>query len=690
MSKQITYGDDARQAILRGVNRLADAVRVTLGPRGRNVVLDKKFGSPLITKDGVTVAKEIELKEPLENMGAQMVREVASKTSDVAGDGTTTATVLAQAIYREGSKNVTAGANPMALKRGIEKAVAAVTEELKKLSKPVKGKMIAQVGTISANNDETIGGIIAQAMEKVGKDGVITVEEAKSIETSLEIVEGMQFDRGYLSPYFVTDPERMECVLENALVLIHEKKISQMKDLLPLLEQVAKLGQPLLIVAEDLEGEALATLVVNKLRGTLHVAAVKAPGYGDRRKAMLEDLAILTGGKAITEDLGIKLENLKVDDLGKAKKITIDKDNTTIVEGAGKTKDIEGRIKQLRTQIEETTSDYDREKLQERLAKLVGGVAVIKVGAATETEMKEKKARVEDAMHATKAAVEEGIVAGGGVALLRCLGAVAAVKAEGDEAGGDHLGTSGLEEPCARSPATPGTRGPWSWPRRPGAEGRRGLQRQTDVYENLVEAGVVDPRRWSAPPCRSARPRSRRCSSAPRPSSARSPRRRHPRPAAGGGMDDDGGVLILRTVGAGAASKAAPVVGRVVRRARVTQRAGKPRRGLQVLPLGRPDRPVALERLPLALQADERAPAAAQRVADHRGPVAQAEERPPAQRRREVPQLHEALGRQRRNSISSAESVSLRTTAVVPSYSSSRSCRMRPRSRSSFVMGVPG
>ena len=493
MSKQITYGDDARQAILRGVNRLSDAVRVTLGPRGRNVVLDKKFGSPLITKDGVTVAKEIELKEPLENMGAQMVKEVASKTSDVAGDGTTTATVLAQAIYREGSKNVTAGANPMALKRGIEKAVAAVTEELKKLSKPVKGKMIAQVGTISANNDETIGGIIAQAMEKVGKDGVITVEEAKSIETSLEIVEGMQFDRGYLSPYFVTDPERMECVLENALVLIHEKKISGMKDLLPLLEQVAKLGQPLLIVAEDLEGEALATLVVNKLRGTLHVAAVKAPGYGDRRKAMLEDLAILTGGKAITEDLGIKLENLKVDDLGKAKKITIDKDNTTIVEGAGKAKDIEGRIKQLRTQIEETTSDYDREKLQERLAKLVGGVAVIKVGAATETEMKEKKARVEDAMHATKAAVEEGIVAGGGVALLRCLGAVAALKAEGDEAVGVSIIRRALEEPLRQIASNAGHEGAVVVARVRELKGDHGYNAQTDVYENLVEAGVIDP-----------------------------------------------------------------------------------------------------------------------------------------------------------------------------------------------------
>jgi chaperonin GroEL len=493
MSKQITYGDDSRQAILRGVNRLADAVRVTLGPRGRNVVLDKKFGSPLITKDGVTVAKEIELKEPLENMGAQMVKEVASKTSDVAGDGTTTATVLAQAIYREGSKNVTAGANPMAIKRGIEKAVAAVTDELKKLSKPVKGKMIAQVGTISANNDETIGNIIAQAMEKVGKDGVITVEEAKTIETSLEIVEGMQFDRGYLSPYFVTDPERMECVLENALVLIHEKKISGMKDLLPLLEQVAKLGQPLLIVAEDLEGEALATLVVNKLRGTLQVAAVKAPGYGDRRKAMLEDLAILTGGKAITEDLGIKLENLKVEDLGKAKKVTIDKDNTTVVEGAGKAKDIEGRIKQLRTQIEETTSDYDREKLQERLAKLVGGVAIIKVGAATETEMKEKKARVEDAMHATKAAVEEGIVAGGGVALLRCLSAVAAVKAEGDEAVGVTIIKRALEEPLRQIANNAGHEGAVVVARVREMKGDEGYNAQTDVYENLVEAGVIDP-----------------------------------------------------------------------------------------------------------------------------------------------------------------------------------------------------
>jgi chaperonin GroEL len=493
MAKQITYGDESRQSVLRGVNRLADAVRVTLGPRGRNVVLDKKYGSPLITKDGVTVAKEIELKEPLENMGAQMVKEVASKTSDVAGDGTTTATVLAQAIYREGSKNVTAGANPMELKRGIEKAVAAVTEELKKLSKPVKGKMIAQVGTISANNDETIGSIIAQAMEKVGKDGVITVEEAKSMETSLEVVEGMQFDRGYLSPYFVTDPERMEVVLENALVLIHEKKISNMKELLPLLEQVAKLAQPLLIVAEDLEGEALATLVVNKLRGTLQVAAVKAPGYGDRRKAMLEDLAILTGGKAITEDLGIKLENLKLDDLGKAKKITIDKDNTTIVEGAGKAKDIEGRVKQLRTQVEETTSDYDREKLQERLAKLVGGVAVIKVGAATETEMKEKKARVEDAMHATKAAVEEGIVAGGGVALLRCVKAVSALKVEGDEAVGVNIIKRALEEPLRQIADNAGQEGAVVVGRVREMKADEGFNALTEDYENLVEAGVIDP-----------------------------------------------------------------------------------------------------------------------------------------------------------------------------------------------------
>jgi chaperonin GroEL len=493
MAKQITYGNDSRQAVLRGVNRLADAVKVTLGPKGRNVVLDKKFGSPVITKDGVTVAKEIELKEPLENMGAQMVREVASKTSDVAGDGTTTATVLAQAIYREGIKNVTAGANPMDIKRGIEKAVATVTEELKKLSKPVKGKMIAQVGTVSANNDETIGSIIAEAMEKVGKDGVITVEEAKSMETSLEVVEGMQFDRGYLSPYFVTDPERMEAVLEGPLVLIHEKKISSMKDLLPVLEQVAKMGKPLLIIAEDVEGEALATLVVNKLRGTLQVAAVKAPGYGDRRKAMLEDIAILTGGKAITEDLGIKLENLKIDDLGKAKKITIDKDNTTIVEGAGTAKAIEGRVKQIRTQIEETTSDYDREKLQERLAKIVGGVAVVKVGAATETEMKEKKARVEDAMHATKAAVEEGIVPGGGVALLRAQKAVEAIKTEGDEAVGVSIVRRALEEPLRQIAGNAGYEGAVVVAKVREAKADEGFNALTDDYENLVEAGVIDP-----------------------------------------------------------------------------------------------------------------------------------------------------------------------------------------------------
>src|SRR5476651_783682 len=440
MAKIIVHGEESRQAILRGVNILADAVKVTLGPKGRNVVINKKFGSPVITKDGVTVAKEIDLGETLENMGAQMVREVASKTSDVAGDGTTTATVLAQAIYRDGVKTVAAGANPMALKRGIERAVATICGAMGKdgertkgfldsLSKPVSGDMIAQVGTISANNDETIGRIIAEAMKKVGKDGVITVEESRTMETSLEVVEGMQFDRGYLSPYFVTDPERMEAVQENAYILIHEKKISSMKDLLPLLEQIAKGGKPLLIIAEDVEGEALATLVVNKLRGTLQVSAVKAPGFGDRRKAMLQDIATLTGGKAITEDLGIKLENVKVEDLGRAKKVTIDKDNTTIIEGGGKSSEIEGRVRQIRTQVEDTTSDYDREKLQERLAKLVGGVAVIKVGAATEMELKEKKARVEDALHATRAAVEEGIVPGGGVALLR---ARQTVKVKGD------------------------------------------------------------------------------------------------------------------------------------------------------------------------------------------------------------------------------------------------------------------
>src|SRR6058998_3795648 len=447
MPKEIVYREDARSAILRGVNALADAVKVTLGPKGRNVVLDKKFGSPTITKDGVTVAKEIDLKDPMENLGARMVREVASKTSDVAGDGTTTATVLAQCLFREGIKNVTAGVNPMELKKGIDRAVQVVVEELKKLSKPVRGKMIAQVGAISANDDETIGSIIAEAMEKVGKDGVITVEEAKTMDTVLEVVEGMRFDRGYLSPYFVTDPERMETVLENPYILTYEKKISSMKDLLPILEKIAQQGAPLVIVAEEVEGEALATLVVNKLRGTLKAAAVKAPGYGDRRKAMLEDIAILTGGKAITEDLGIKLENIRLEDLGRAKRVTIDKENTTIIEGGGSPKDIEGRVKQIRAQIEETTSDYDREKLQERLAKLVGGVAVIKVGAATETEMKEKKARVEDAMHATKAAVEEGIVPGGGVALLRAAKVLAHLTLSGDQQIGVNIVTRAIEEP---------------------------------------------------------------------------------------------------------------------------------------------------------------------------------------------------------------------------------------------------
>jgi len=494
MPKDIVYREDARSAILRGVNALADAVKVTLGPKGRNVILDKKFGSPTITKDGVTVAKEIDLKDPMENLGARMVREVASKTSDVAGDGTTTATVLAQGLYREGVKNVTAGVNPMELKKGIDRAVQVVVEELKKLSKPVRGKMIAQVGAISANNDEEIGSIIAEAMEKVGKDGVITVEEAKTMDTVLEVVEGMRFDRGYLSPYFVTDPERMEVVLENPFILIHEKKISSMKDLLPILEKIAQQGAPLVIVAEEVEGEALATLVVNKLRGTLKVAAVKAPGYGDRRKAMLEDIATLTGGKAITEDLGIKLENLKLDDLGKAKKITIDKDNTTIVEGAGKTKDIEGRVKQIRTQIDETTSDYDREKLQERLAKLVGGVAVIKVGAATETEMKEKKARVEDAMHATKAAVEEGIVPGGGVALLRSTKAVDAIKADGDIKVGVQIVRRSLEEPLRQIAQNAGQEGAVVVARvRDAKNPEEGFNALTDDYENLVEAGVIDP-----------------------------------------------------------------------------------------------------------------------------------------------------------------------------------------------------
>jgi chaperonin GroEL len=493
MAKQIIYGEQSRQAILRGVNQLADAVKVTLGPKGRNVVLDKKFGSPTITKDGVTVAKEIDLKDPLENMGAQMVREVASKTSDTAGDGTTTATVLAQAIYREGAKNVVAGANPMELKRGIEKAVEVIVDEIKKMSKPVKGHMIAQVGTISANSDETIGKIIAEAMEKVGKDGVITVEEAKTLETTLDVVEGMQFDRGYLSPYFVTDPERMEVVLENPVILIHEKKVSSMKDLLPVLEQVARMGRPLLIIAEDVEGEALATLVVNKLRGTLQAAAVKAPGFGDRRKAMLEDIAILTGGRAITEDLGIKLENIKVEDLGKAKKVTIDKDNTTIVEGAGGSKDIEGRVKQIRVQVDETSSDYDREKLQERLAKLVGGVAIIKVGAATETEMKEKKARVEDAMHATKAAVEEGIVPGGGVALLRAGKALEDLKLEGDQKVGAAIIKRAIEEPMRWIASNAGEEGSIVVAKVRDMKADEGYNAATDTYEDLVKAGVIDP-----------------------------------------------------------------------------------------------------------------------------------------------------------------------------------------------------
>ena len=497
MAKDIIYREDARSAILRGVNALADAVKVTLGPKGRNVVLDKKFGSPLITKDGVTVAKEIDLKDPMENLGARMVREVASKTSDVAGDGTTTATVLAQGIFREGVKAVTAGANPMELKKGIDKAVETAVAEIKKLSKPVAGKMIAQVGTISANSDETIGTIIAEAMEKVGKDGVITVEESRTMETVLEVVEGMRFDRGYSSPYFVTDPERMEVVLENPFILTYEKKISNLKDLLPVLERVAQQGAPLLIIAEELEGEALATLVVNKLRGTLKVAAVKAPGYGDRRKAMLEDIAILTGGRAITEDLGIKLENVRMEDLGRAKKVTIDKDNTTIIEGSGQAKNIEARVKQIRAQIDETTSDYDREKLQERLAKLVGGVAVIKVGAATETEMKEKKARVEDAMHATKAAVEEGIVPGGGVALLRALPAVDKLAGDPGLSHDAQMGVKivrrALEEPMRWIATNAGLEGNIVVGKVRELPTETGYNARTDNYENLTESGVIDP-----------------------------------------------------------------------------------------------------------------------------------------------------------------------------------------------------
>ena len=494
-AKQILYSENARASILRGVNQLADAVKATLGPKGRNAILDKKFGAPLITKDGVTVAKEIELKDPYENMGAQLVREVASKTSDVAGDGTTTATVLAQAIYREGVKNITAGANPMDIKRGIDKAVDVVVEELKKLSKPCKSKKeISQIGTISANNDLTIGDLIAEAMEKVGKDGVITVEEAKSMTTSLDVVEGMQFDRGYISPYFITDAERMEASLEDVFILIHEKKVSGMKDLLPILEQVAKMGRPLVIIAEDVEGEALATLVVNKLRGTLNVAAVKAPGFGDRRKAMLEDIAILTGGQAISEDLGLKLENVKLTDLGRAKRVTIDKDNTTIVEGHGDKKKIDARIKQIKAQVEETTSDYDREKLQERLAKIVGGVAVINVGASTETEMKEKKARVEDALHATKAAVEEGIVAGGGVALLRCVLALDMVKdLPHDQQVGVNIVKRALEEPIRQIAQNAGLEGSVVVEHVRKEKESMGFDAALEKYADMFEAGIIDP-----------------------------------------------------------------------------------------------------------------------------------------------------------------------------------------------------
>ena len=493
-AKQIVYSENSRQAILRGVNQLADAVKVTLGPKGRNVVLEKKFGGPTITKDGVTVAKEIELKDPLENMGAQMVREVASKTSDIAGDGTTTATILAQAIFREGVKSVAAGASPMALKRGIEKAVEVVVDEVKKFSKPVSGDAIAQVGTISANGDETIGTTIAEAMEKVGKDGVITVEESKTMNTELQTVDGMQFDRGYLSPYFVSDPDRMEAVLEDPYILIHEKKISNMKDLLPLLEQIARAGRPLVIIAEEVEGEALATLVVNKLRGTLNACAVKAPGFGDRRKAMLDDIAILTGGKSIMEETGIKLEGVRLEDLGRAKRVTVDKDNTTIVDGGGTQKAIEGRIKQLRAQIEETTSDYDREKLQERLAKLAGGVAVIKVGAATETEMKEKKARVEDALHATRAAVEEGIVPGGGVALLRAGKALANLKVQGDEQIGVNIIRRATEEPVRQISGNAGFEGAVVIEKiNSSDEANFGFNAASGQFEDLVKAGVIDP-----------------------------------------------------------------------------------------------------------------------------------------------------------------------------------------------------
>jgi chaperonin GroEL len=493
MANQITYGDSSRQAILRGVDGLADAVKVTLGPRGRHVVIGTSYGSPTITKDGVTVAKEIDLPDPIENMGAQMVKEVASKTSDVAGDGTTTATVLAQAIYREGAKNVTAGANPMAVKRGIEKSVEAITAALKEMSKPVTGPMIAQVGTIAANHDEAVGQIIAEAMEKVGKDGVITVEEGRTLETSLDFVEGMQFDRGYLSPYFVTDPERMEVVLENPVILIHEKRISAVKELVPVLELAAQAGRPLLIIAEDIDGEALATIVVNKLRGTIQAAAVKAPGYGDRRKALLEDIAVLTGGRAVTEDLGIRLESLTLSDLGQAKKVTIDKDHTTIIEGSGGAAAIEGRVRQLRTQVDDTSSDYDREKLQERLAKLVGGVAIIKVGAATESELKAKKARVEDAMHATKAAVEEGIVPGGGVALLRASTVLRSLTLDDEERVGVKIIARAIEEPMRWIATNAGHEGSVVVQRVREMAGDEGFNAQTERYEDLVQAGVIDP-----------------------------------------------------------------------------------------------------------------------------------------------------------------------------------------------------
>ncbi|MCK4264112.1 MAG: chaperonin GroEL [Candidatus Aminicenantes bacterium] len=493
MAKQITLGEEARQALLKGVNILSDVVKETLGPRGRNVILDKKFGSPTSTKDGVTVAKEIELKEPLENMGAQLVKEVASKTSDVAGDGTTTATILAQIIYSEGLKYVTAGANPNIIKKGVDRAVGEVVNELKKISRDVSGEMVSQVGTISANNDESIGRIIAEAMDKVGKDGVITVEEAKGLETTLDIVEGMQFDRGYLSPYFITDPDRMECVLENPVILLHEKKISNLRELLPLLENVAKMGKPLVIIAEEVEGEALATLVVNKLKGTFSCVAVKAPGFGDRRKDMLEDVAALTGGKVITEDIGVKLENVTIDWLGNANKIVVDKDNTTIVEGKGKQEDVQARIKQMRTQIEDTTSDYDREKLQERLAKMVGGVALVKVGAATETELKEKKARVEDAMHATKAAVEEGIVPGGGVALLRCRKVLEDLKVEGDMQIGVNIVKRAMEEPMRQIANNAGHEGSIVVEKVKEMEQDVGFNALTEKYENLVKGGILDP-----------------------------------------------------------------------------------------------------------------------------------------------------------------------------------------------------